>query len=157
LYLIHFLIQIGRFELYNVFALLVGVLVFDNRNEHSAAEFVLFEVLLVLLFFIVCIVAVVNEFWYGYKRRKSFELMLKMSSSGFESQEKPVRGQKLTVSVNPLRRSQEMETQAPEVLQIDDVELQPTSTTLGVSVILPKDTQENDQKTAPHQEMGEYH
>jgi hypothetical protein len=122
-----FLNLVFRFELYNVFVLLVGVLVFDKRAEHSYAEFVFFEVLLVLVFFAICLIAVFNEFWHGYKRRKSFELMLKMSS-GSQELDAPVRG-KFRVSINPLQKSEEMNTQATEVLQIDDVEFHQNGTT----------------------------
>jgi hypothetical protein len=68
-----------RFELYNIFVLLVGILIFDVESSSSASEVVAFEVILILLFVFLCLFTMGIQFWIISKLRQDDDLMKKLS------------------------------------------------------------------------------
>jgi hypothetical protein len=58
-----------RFETYNIFALLVGTLIFDVVEDQY--ELVMFQVILVLLFIVLCLFAVGSQVWHIQNLKRS--------------------------------------------------------------------------------------
>jgi hypothetical protein len=74
----------SRFETYNIFALLVGTLIFDVAEDHS--QFVTFQVILVLLFIAICLFAIGSQFWYVRNQRSTASSLLTLPAARFDNQ-----------------------------------------------------------------------